>query len=99
MIVMRERSGSSKRTEDSDHVLTFTLRSIKEHVRALTKHAVNNMTSSFETACKSGSAQFTHLQYKCCGRKAGEICAGAYESGETCSFYSPIYMFHADGTM
>ena len=50
MKVMRERSDSSKRTEDSDHkdVLTFTLRSDEEHVRAVTKHAVNNMTSSFE---------------------------------------------------
>ena len=50
MTVIRERSGSSKRTEDSDHkeVLTFTLRSDEEHVRALTKNAANNMTSSFE---------------------------------------------------
>ena len=40
---MRERSDSSKRTEDSDHkeVLTFILRSDEEH-------AVNNMASSFE---------------------------------------------------
>ena len=47
---MQERSDSSKRTEDSDHkeVLKFTLRSDEEHVRAVTKHAVNNMASSFE---------------------------------------------------
>ena len=40
MKVMRERSDSSKRTEDSDHkeVLTFTLRSDEEHVRVVTKH-------------------------------------------------------------
>ena len=50
MKVMRERSDSSNRTEDNDHkeVLTFTLRSGEEHVRAVTKHAVNNMASSFE---------------------------------------------------
>ena len=50
MKVMRERSDSSKRTEDSDHkeVLTFTLRSNEEHIRAVNKHAVNNMASSFE---------------------------------------------------
>ena len=50
MKVMRERSDSSKRTEDSDHkeVLTFTLRSVEEHARAVTKHAVNNTASSFE---------------------------------------------------
>ena len=50
MKVMRERSDSSKRTEDSDHkeVLTFTLRSDEKHVRAVTKHAVSNMASSVE---------------------------------------------------
>ena len=50
MKVMRERSDSSKRTEDSGHkeVLTFTLRSDEEHLRAVTKHAVNNMASSFK---------------------------------------------------
>ena len=50
MKVMRERSGSSKRTEYSDHkeVLTFTLRRDEEYVRAVTKHTVNNMSSSFE---------------------------------------------------
>ena len=50
MKVMRERRDSSKRTEDSDHkeVLTFTLRSNEEHIRAVNKHAVNNMASSFE---------------------------------------------------
>ena len=50
MKVMRERSDSSKRTEVSDHkeVLTFTLRSDEEHVRAVTKHDDNNMASSFE---------------------------------------------------
>ena len=74
-------SDSSKRTEVSDHkeVLTFTLRSDEEHVRAVTKHAVNNMVSSFEqpiywTACKSGSAQFAPREYKCWRGKAGEIC-------------------------
>ena len=48
--VIRERSDLSKRTEDNDHkeVLTFTLRSDEEHVRAVTKQAVNNMASSFE---------------------------------------------------
>ena len=50
MKVSRERSDSSKRTEDSDHkdVLTFTLRSDEEHMLAVTKLAVNNMASSFE---------------------------------------------------
>ena len=50
MKVMRERSDSSKRTEDNGHkeVLTFTLRSDEEHVRVVTKHAINNMASSFE---------------------------------------------------
>ena len=50
MKVMRERSDSSKRTENCDHkeALTFTLRSDEEHVRAVTKHVVNNMANSFE---------------------------------------------------
>jgi len=50
MKVIRERGDSSKRAEDSDHkeVLTFTLRSDEEHVRARTKHAVNKMASWFE---------------------------------------------------
>jgi hypothetical protein len=50
MKVIRERGDSSKRAEDSDHkeVLTLTLRSYEEHVLAETKHAVNNMASSFE---------------------------------------------------
>ena len=50
MKVMRERSNSSIRTDYSDHkeVLAFTLRNGEEHVRALTKHAVNNMASWFE---------------------------------------------------
>jgi len=54
MKVMQEKSDSSKRPEDSDHkeVLTFTLRSGEEHVRAVTKHAVNNMASSFEPDAK-----------------------------------------------
>ena len=49
--VMRDRSVSSKRTGDSDHktVLTFTLRSDEEHVRAVTRYAVN-MASSFESS-------------------------------------------------
>ena len=48
MKIMRDRSDSSKRTEDSDHkeALMFTLRS--DDVRAVTKHAVNNMASSFD---------------------------------------------------
>ena len=50
MKVSRERSDSSKRTEASNHkeILTFTPRSDEEHARAVTKHAVNNMASSFE---------------------------------------------------
>ena len=45
MKLMREKSDSSKRTEDSVHidVLTFTLRSDEEH-----ENVVNNMASSFE---------------------------------------------------
>ena len=56
MKVMRERSDSSKRTEYSDHkeVLTFTLRSDEEHVRAVTKHTVNNLSSSL-------SSMLTHM--------------------------------------
>ena len=48
--VMRERSDSSNRTEDTDHkeVLTFTLRSDEDHVRAVTKQAVNNIDTPFE---------------------------------------------------
>ena len=48
--VIRERSDSPKRTKESDNkeVLTFTLRSDEEHMRAVTKHAVNNVASSFE---------------------------------------------------
>ena len=50
MKVMRERCDSSKRIEDSDQkeVLTFTLRNDDDHVRAVTKHAVNTMASSIE---------------------------------------------------
>ena len=50
MKVMRERGDSSKRTDDSDHKegLTVTLTSDEEHVRAVIKHAVNKMASSFE---------------------------------------------------
>ena len=50
MKVMRDRSDSFKITEDSDHeeVLTFTLRSDEEIVRAVIKNAANNMASSFD---------------------------------------------------
>ena len=53
MKVMQERSCASKRTEESDHkeVLTFTLRSDEEHVRALTKHAVNKYGLLVRTQC------------------------------------------------
>ena len=47
---MRERSGLSTSAEDKGHkeVLTSTLKWGEEHVRALTKHAVNNMTNPLE---------------------------------------------------
>ena len=47
---MREWSGLSTSAEDKCHkeVLTSTLKRDEEHVRALTKHAVNNMTNPFE---------------------------------------------------
>ena len=50
MKVMRESSDSSKRTDDNDHkeVLTTTLMSDEEHVRAMTNHAVSNLVSSYE---------------------------------------------------
>ena len=113
--VMRERSGSSKRTGDSDHkeVLTFTVRSDEEHVRSLTKHAVNNMANSSELSAhpyvRSNLFIVLHAKKDLHNTLLDSISAGeemrdrfmpgGFESGETCSFYCPIYMFHADGTM
>ena len=47
---MRERSGLSTSAEDMGHkeVLTSTRKRGEEHVRALTKHPVNNMTNPFK---------------------------------------------------
>ena len=47
---MRERSGLSTSAEDKVHkeVLTSTLKRDEERERALTKHAVNDMTNPLE---------------------------------------------------
>ena len=47
---MPERSGLSPDAEDKDQkeVLTSTLKRDEQHVRVLTKHAVNNVTNPFE---------------------------------------------------
>ena len=48
---MREWSGISTRAEDKGHneLLASTLKRNEEHVRALSRHAVNNMTNLFES--------------------------------------------------
>jgi len=109
---MRGRNSSSKRNEDRDHkeVLTFTLRSDEEHVRALIMHAVNTMASSFEPNAHPYvlSKLFTGLHAKVilhnslldsitAGKKSGrELCLAHFNR---VNFYSPIYTCHADGTM
>ena len=94
-------------------VQTFTLRSDEEHMPALTKHAVNNMASSFKPNAHPYvlSNIFTGLHAKvdlhnslldsisAWEEKRERFMPGAFESGEICSFYSPVYMFHADGTL
>jgi len=83
-----------------------------EHVRALTNYAVNNMASTFEPNAHPCvlSNLFTGLHAKVdlhnslldsisAGEKQEKCMPGAFELGETCSFCSPIYIFHSDGTM
>ena len=99
---MRERSGLSTSAEDKGH--KEVLKRDEEHVRALTKHAVNNLTNPFEPEShpdvlinlSTGLHATQDVQNSLRNivdageKRLQRVVHGTLESGESCRFYSPI---------
>ena len=76
------------KTRAHKEVLTSTLKRDEEHMRALTKHAVNNMTNPFEPESHP-DVLITLLGYTGCTKFAPEHCMCWRENvAEICAWHT-----------